>query len=103
MSIGIERVPEPLSVLKEQEEGEDNEAEANEEQDPNVTELPQKVDEFMGYINRVYFNGELDEGGKQLFKSDLAKLGNDADNFDYDDFENQEAPKRPRRKILITT
>ena len=103
MSIGIERAPKPLSVLKErEEEEEDNETNENEEQDPNVSGLPKKVDEFMEYINRIYFDGELDQGGKQLLKSDLTRLGND-DNFDYDDFETQTTSQRPRRKILITT
>lgn len=40
----------------------------NEEVDPNVEELPEKVDLFVNYINNVYFNGNLDMESKQMFK-----------------------------------
>ena len=107
MSIGIERAPKPVSILKELEgdkEEKDNEIEVEEEKDPNITELPKKVDEFMSYINRVYFDGELDQGGKQILKADLNRLdNNDTNDFNYEDFNDQPTSTRPRRKILITT
>ena len=36
-----------------------------------VNELPNKVDEFLDYVNRLYFDNQLDFGTKTAFKADL--------------------------------
>ena len=103
MAIGLERVPKPVSLLKEKLEKE-KETDYYDEKDPNVTGLPEKVDEFMSYINRVYFDGQLDKNGKEFLKSDLAKTGEEnLNDFDADGFENHMTSTKSRRKILVTS
>ena len=48
-------------------EGEDDE----DEEHTVVNELPNKVDEFLEYVNRIYFDGQLDLGTKSALKADL--------------------------------
>ena len=73
------------------------------DKDPNVEGLPKKVDQFMSYINRVYFDGKLDQDGKQMFKSDLERLENEeSEDLDDHTIETLLNSKR-QRKILITT
>ena len=36
-----------------------------------VNELPNKVDEFLDYVNRLYFDNQLDLGTKTALKADL--------------------------------
>ena len=102
MTIGVEKASTPMSILKNREQVEDGkEKEEEDGKDPNVEGLPKKVDEFMAYINRVYFDGKLDNEGKELFKSDLEReYGGD---FEHYGFENPVQSTKPRRKILITT
>ena len=38
-----------------------------------VNELPNKVDEFLEYVNRIYFDSQLDLGTKSALKADLKK------------------------------
>ena len=103
MTIGVEKAPKPESILKKKEEVEDTKEE-EEGKDPNVEGLPKKVDEFMAYINRAYFDGKLDDDGKELFKSDLTAMQNEyGDGFEHNGFENVNEATKPRRKILITT
>ena len=103
MAIGLKRVPKPLSLLKEASE-EVNQTDDEDEKDTNVTELPEKVDEFMSYINRVYFDGQLDEKGKEIFKSDMNKLEKSSlSTSKNENFDNHTPPRNLRRKILITT
>ena len=71
MSIGVQRAPKPISVVDITNIEKTNENDDDEDKDTIVQELPKKVDEFMSYINRVYFEGKLDQDGKQMFKSDL--------------------------------
>ena len=61
MSIGVQRAPKPVSVLDIKDIEKTNENGNEEDKDPIVEELPKKVDEFMNYINRVYFGGKLDQ------------------------------------------
>ena len=110
LSIGIERPPKPISILKDIsediEEEVQNDEDEEEEKDTNVTELPEKVDEFMKYVDKMYFGGELGEGAKTMFKSGIAKPDDDmgGDEEQGEDIADEEylVPK-PRRKILITT
>ena len=100
MSIGLERAPKPASILKEQNDRIGNKSDIddnNENADPNVTGLPTKVDEFMSYINRVYFDGKLEQDGKQFFKSDIEGTTHDENDLPVGH------SRRPIRKILITT
>ena len=105
MSIGLQKAPIPVSILKDEEEEDESERDAQDEvKDPNVEGLPKKVDEFMSYINRVYFDGNLDNNGKELFKSDwMAMEREDWGDFDSDGSEIPTNSNKPRRKILITT
>lgn len=103
MTIGVQNAPKPASILKKKEEIESHEEE-EEGKDPNVEGLPKKVDEFMAYINRVYFDGKLDDEGKELFKSNLTHLESEnGEDFGDHGFENPINSTKPRRKILITT
>ena len=42
-----------------------------------VNELPNKVDEFLEYVNRIYFDGQLDLGTKSALKADLKQRKED--------------------------
>ena len=100
MSIGLERAPKPASILKKQNDGIGNKSDIDDDDenaDPNVTGLPTKVDEFMSYINRVYFDGKLEQDGKQFFKSDIEGTTHDENDLPVGH------SRRPIRKILITT
>ena len=50
--------------------GRDGEEDVDEEHTV-VNELPNKVDEFLDYVNRLYFDNQLDFGTKTAFKADL--------------------------------
>ena len=54
-------------------EGEDDE----DEEHTVVNELPNKVDEFLEYVNRIYFDGQLDLGTKSALKADLKQRKED--------------------------
>ena len=100
MSIGLEKAPKPVSILKERNDGikdRSDTEDGNEDADPNVAGLPTKVDEFMSYINRVYFDGKLEQDGKQLFKSDIEGTTHDDNDLPVGH------SRRPIRKILVTT
>ena len=77
-------------------EGEDDE----DEEHTVVNELPNKVDEFLEYVNRIYFDGQLDLGTKSALKADLKQRKEDEEGSgsnqeqnetsdDVDDWENQ--------------
>ena len=77
-------------------EGEDDE----DEEHTVVNELPNKVDEFLEYVNRIYFDGQLDLGTKSALKADLKQRKEDEEasgsnqeqnetSDDVDDWENQ--------------
>ena len=77
-------------------EGEDDE----DEEHTVVNELPNKVDEFLEYVNRIYFDGQLDLGTKSALKADLTQRKEDEQGSgsnqeqnetsdDVDDWENQ--------------
>ena len=77
-------------------EGEDDE----DEEHTVVNELPNKVDEFLEYVNRIYFDGQLDLGTKSALKADLKQRKEDEQGSgsnqeqnetsdDVDDWENQ--------------
>ena len=103
MSIGLQRAPKPVSVLDTAKDNQDDENEEELDKDPNVEGLPKKVDQFMSYINRVYFDGKLDLDGKQMFKSDLERMENE-ESVDLDDHTIETLLNSKRqRKILITT
>ena len=51
-------------------EGEDDD---DDEEHTVVNELPNKVDEFLEYVNRIYFDSQLDLGTKSALKADLKK------------------------------
>lgn len=51
-------------------EGEEDD---NDEEHTVVNELPNKVDEFLEYVNRIYFDSQLDLGTKSALKADLKK------------------------------
>ena len=90
--------------MQEKEKEEDiKEVEDDDEKDPNVTELPQKVDEFMNYLNRLYFEGELGPEDKDFLKSGFVNQENNSDELSDDDSEDPEPPPKIRRKILIST
>ena len=59
-----------------------------------VNELPNKVDEFLEYVNRIYFDSQLDLGTKSALKADLKKgeekeQEDGSNEIDNDDWENQ--------------
>ena len=77
-------------------EGEDDE----DEEHTVVNELPNKVDEFLEYVNRIYFDGQLDLGTKSALKADLKQRKENEEGSgsnqeqnetsdDVDDWENQ--------------
>ena len=104
MSIGLQRAPKPVSVLDKVEEEKAEENDVEDDKDPIVEKLPKKVDEFMNYINRVYFDGKLDSDGKQMFKSDLESSENEEDDVDIEEHTIETLLNaRRRRKILITS
>ena len=104
MSIGVQRAPKPVSVLDIKDIEKTNENGNEEDKDPIVEELPKKVDEFMNYINRVYFGGKLDQDGKQIFKSDLETFEYEEQSVDIDEHTIETLLNaRRRRKILITS
>ena len=47
-----------------------------------VNELPNKVDEFIEYINKQYFDGELDFTTKAGFKKSLAPQNDNSSNIE---------------------
>ena len=80
-------------------EGEEDD---DDEEHTVVNELPSKVDEFLEYVNRIYFDSQLDLGTKSALKADLKrgeekeqedgsnKEGNEIDDDEIDvDWENQ--------------
>ena len=104
MSIGVQRAPKPVSVLDIKDIKQPNEKDNDEDKDLIVEELPKKVDEFMNYINRVYFGGKLDQDGKQMFKSDLEAFEFEEQSVDIDEHTIETLLNaRRRRKILITS
>ena len=52
-------------------EGEEGEADGEDEGSSVVNELPVKIDEFLEYINRLYFDGGLDLGTKKVLKDNM--------------------------------
>jgi len=51
---------------------EDDESKVENEGSPSaVNELPNKVDEFLEYVNRIYFDGELDINSKKGLKNEM--------------------------------
>ena len=104
MSIGVQRAPKPISVVDITNIEKTNENDDDEDKDTIVQELPKKVDEFMSYINRVYFDGKLDQDGKQMFKSDLETFEHEEQSVDIDEHTIETLLNaRRRRKILITS
>ena len=104
MSIGVQRAPKPISVVDITNIEKTNENDDDEDKDTIVQELPKKVDEFMSYINRVYFDGKLDQDGKQMFKSDLETFEYEEQSVDIDEHTIETLLNtRRRRKILITS
>ena len=104
MSIGVQRAPKPISVVDITNIEKTNENDDDEDKDTIVEELPKKVDEFMSYINRVYFDGKLDQDGKQMFKSDLEIFEYEEQSVDIDEHTIETLLNaRRRRKILITS
>jgi hypothetical protein len=55
------------------EAGAGGDGEEEEEGNSVVSELPCKVDQFLEYVNRIYFDGELDLGTKKVLKADMEK------------------------------
>ena len=43
---------------------------SDEEYDQNAAQLPDKVDEFLDFINNMYFDGEMDTKSKGVLKQD---------------------------------
>ena len=107
MSIGLQRAPKPVSVLEnveEETEEVNHENDEDDDKDSRVEELPKKVDEFMNYINRVYFDGNLDQDGKQMFRNDLETVENKEESVDIEEHTIETLLNaRRRRKILITS
>ena len=104
MSIGVQRAPKPISVVDITNVEKTDENDDDEDKDTIVEELPKKVDEFMSYINRVYFDGKLDQDGKQMFKSDLETFEYEEQSVDIDEHTIETLLNaRRRRKILITS
>ena len=54
---------------RELEENDETE-ESDEEYDQNAAQLPEKVDEFLDFINNMYFDGEMDTKSKGILKQD---------------------------------
>ena len=104
MSIGVQRAPKPISVVDITNIEKTDENDDAEDKDTIVEELPKKVDEFMSYINRVYFDGKLEQDGKQMFKSDLETFEYEEQSVDIDEHTIETLLNaRRRRKILITS
>lgn len=106
--IGLEPLPPKESALTKDRQGiltnqeePDQALEEDEDADKNVTELPQKVELFLNYINDVYFQGELDTETKHMLKKEL---GDEEDikteNNDQAVFNSDDTPSN-RRKIVI--
>lgn len=57
-------------------EGEEDD---DDEEHTVVNELPNKVDEFLEYVNRIYFDSQLDLGTKSVLKADLKKEKEDVE------------------------
>ena len=53
---------------KEMENNNDSDESDEEEYDQNASMLPEKVDEFLDFINNMYFDGEMDNTGKGILK-----------------------------------
>ena len=88
------------------EEDIENEDSEDEFEDSNTTQLPQKVDAFLVYINDLYFDGELNMIDKRMFKKDM--MGEDLDEFDdeeNDDNEGKEKsnPAVSRRRVVFSS
>eukprot|EP00094_Tigriopus_californicus_P011733 TCALIF_11336-PA protein Name:"Similar to lov-1 Location of vulva defective 1 (Caenorhabditis elegans)" AED:0.02 eAED:0.02 QI:96/0.94/0.83/1/0.71/0.80/36/119/3138 len=107
--IGLEALPPKESVLTKDRQGvltnqeeQDEGTEDEEGADKNVTELPQKVELFLNYINDVYFQGELDTESKHLLKKELGKgEDNDIEPNDQLVYGSNEAPICNRRRIVV--
>ena len=56
---------------------------ADDDKDPNVVELPQKVDQFVEYINQTYFDGHLNVNDAEMLKKGIG--GGDDDDGDEGD------------------
>ena len=55
---------------KELENSDDSDESDEEEYDQNASMLPEKVDEFLDFINNMYFDGEMDNTGKGILKGE---------------------------------
>jgi len=51
-------------------EDDDDSEESDEEYDQNAAHLPEKVDEFLDFINNMYFDGEMDTKKKGILSQD---------------------------------
>lgn len=60
--------------------------------DDNAKELPNKVDQFVEYINAAYFDGQLDTGSKDILKKG-GELGGDTGG-------NSSSSRRKAKKIF---
>ena len=85
LHIGFEALPPKVSALKgmsEKEKGRDDESEDLVEEigeRDNAGELPEKIDMFVEYINKNYFDGELDTGSKDMLKKKGRRRNDDDD------------------------
>ena len=57
----------------------EGEEDNDDEEHTVVNELPNKVDEFLEYVNRIYFDSQLDLGTKSVLKADLKKEKEDVE------------------------
>ena len=85
------------------EENIENEDSEGEFEDSNTTQLPQKIDEFLVYINDLYFDGELNMIDKRMFK-----MGEDLDEFHNDENDDNQAkeksnPVTSRRRVVFSS
>jgi hypothetical protein len=87
-----------LDDIKEIDEDSDLQAEA----DINVANLPEKIDNFLVYINDMYFEGQLDLRNKGVLRDQLVPNPNDqSENNDQPPprivFNSDDSPVRQRR------
>ena len=115
--LGIEKFKKRLPICKDDIKKEQSaltveEREKIERQPLTMDDLPDKVDTFINYINKFYFDGKLEGEGKEMFMKGLGGRGGKraaGKVFNCDDASGQSPPseldqkRRPRRRISISS
>ena len=109
-SLGLRVAEKPMSILERDKDEDDWDDEDDSGYDDPVEDLPEKVDLFLDYINKLYFEGELDMKSKQVFGEELKlqqkvrfAVSNDSEDNSSDNDDETESMEGVRKRPILRT